>query len=60
MKKKLLTAVVVAVAAFSFTACQEDATLDEMDQMIQDTEMTTDPKDTGSGNGSQGGGDGVG
>ena len=59
MKRKALTAL-IALAAFAFTACQEDATLEEMDQLIDDTEMTTGDRTGNGGNGSQGGTSGVG
>lgn len=55
MKKKLVTVAVVTVAAFTFTACQEDATLEEMDQLIQDAEMTGG-SDSGNSNGTKGSG----
>jgi len=56
MKRKILTALVIAGGLF-LTACQEDATMDEL---IQDTELDGSlGKDvTGNGNGSGGDGDG--
>ena len=55
MKRKLFTALVV-IAALSLTACGEDSAMEEMDQLIQDTELTTEPNDAGNGTGGADGG----
>ncbi len=62
MKRKLFTALVV-IAALSLTACGEDSAMEEMDQLIQDTELSTDEGatvDNGNGNGNGDGGNGNG
>ena len=55
MKRKLFTALVV-IAALSLTACGEDSAMEEMDQLIQDTELNIEDSTTNTGNGN--GGDG--
>ncbi|WP_436517046.1 hypothetical protein [Ekhidna sp. To15] len=38
MKRKLFTAFVI-LGSLGFTACQEDAAMEEMEQLLQDTEL---------------------
>jgi len=57
MKRKILTLMVI-VGGFALTSCQEDPTMDEL---IQDTELTTGSEalfNDETGNGSGSGGDG--
>lgn len=55
MKRKILTLMVI-VGGFALTSCQEDATMDEL---IQDTELTSSVEATnGTGSGTDGDGGG--
>ena len=63
MKRKLLSAFVIAAGLFLTTACQEDSTMDELIQDIEMEEGDDGKTNTGGGTGSgsgAGGGSGSG